>query len=151
MYQFILFIHSWLRWFLLLLAIIVIIRAFYGWIGNKDFTISDNKSTIYLVALFHIQLLIGLILYFFLSPITTGALHDFGMAMKYPALRYWAVEHIFIMLLSIIIAQIGRIQIKKAHADRAKFRSSAIYFTLALVLIISRIPWTEAERMIRGF
>jgi hypothetical protein len=150
MYPFLLFIHSWLRWILLLLAVVVIIRAFYGWIENKDFTGTDNKSTIYLVALFHLQLVIGLILYFFLSPITTGAFQDFGMAMKYSALRYWAVEHIFIMLLSIVIAQVGRVQIRKAHADRSKFRNSAIYFTLALVLILSRIPWTESSRMIRG-
>jgi hypothetical protein len=150
MYPFLLFLHSWLRWVLLLLAVFVIIRAFYGWMGNKDFTGADNKSTLFLVALFHLQLVIGLVLYFFLSPITTGALQDFGMAMKYGALRYWAVEHIFIMLLSIVIAQIGRIQIKQAHADRAKFRNSAIYFTLALVLILSRIPWTESSRMFRG-
>jgi uncharacterized protein YacL len=150
MYQFTLFIHSWLRWILLLLALIVIIRAFYGWFGNKDFLRADNTSTLLLVSLFHIQLVLGLILYFFLSPITKGAFQDFGAAMKDSQLRYWAVEHIFIMILSIIIAQIGRIRIKKGHSDQAKFRSSAIYFTLAVVLIISRIPWNETARMFRG-
>jgi hypothetical protein len=151
MYTFLLFLHSWLRWILLLLAVAVIVRSFYGWMSNRYFTGTDNRSTVYLVALFHLQLIIGLILYFFLSPITTGAFQDFGMAMKYGAIRYWAVEHIFIMILSIAIAQIGRIQIKKTHSDRAKFRNSAIYFTLALVLILSRIPWTEPSRMFRGF
>jgi hypothetical protein len=151
MYPILLFIHSWLRWILLLTAVFVIIRAFYGWINNRDFTNTDNKSTIYLVALFHLQLLIGLLLYFFFSPITTGAFEDFGMAIKYSSIRYWAVEHIFIMLLAIIIAQIGRIQIKKANADRVKFRNAAIYFSLALILILSRIPWNETSRLFRGF
>jgi hypothetical protein len=150
MYQFTLFIHSWLRWLLLVLAIVVIIRAFYGWFGNRDFLKTDNTSTLILISLFHIQLILGLLLYLFLSPITKGAFQDFGVAMKDSQLRYWAVEHIFIMILSIIIAQIGRIRIKKAHSDRAKFRSSAIYFTLAMVLIISRIPWNETTRMFRG-
>jgi len=150
MYQFTLFLHSWLRWILLILAVMVIIRAFYGWIGNKDFLKADNTSSLILVSLFHVQLLLGLILYFFLSPITKGAFQDFGNAMKDSQLRYWAVEHIFIMILSVIIAQIGRIQIKKAHSDQAKFRSSAIYFTLAIVLILSRIPWNESARFFRG-
>lgn len=151
MYPILLFIHSWIRWILLLVAVFVILRGFFGWIKYSDFTNADNKSTIYLLALFHLQLVIGLLLYFFFSPITTGAFEDFGMAMKYSSIRYWAVEHIFIMLLAIIIAQIGRIKIKKANSDRAKFRNSAIYFTLAIILILSRIPWTETSRLFRGF
>lgn len=150
MYPFVLFLHSWLRWILLIFLLGVIIRSFYGWIENKDFSKRDNASTIILVSLFHIQLLLGLILYFILSPITKSVFHDFGAAMKDNYLRYWAVEHIFIMILSVIIAQIGRIKIKKAYADRAKFRNGAIYFTLAMVLIISRIPWNETTRMLRG-
>jgi hypothetical protein len=150
MYPIVLFLHSWLRWILLIFLAVVILRLFYGWTLNKDFSRKDDRSTLFLVALFHIQLLLGLILYFFLSPITKAAFHDFGAAMKDSYLRYWAVEHIFIMILSVIIAQIGRIRIKKAHSDRAKFRNGAIYFTLSMVLIISRIPWNEAARMFRG-
>lgn len=150
MYHFVLFLHSWLRWILLIFLVIVIIRSFYGWFQNQHFSRGDDRSTLILLALFHTQLLLGLILYFFLSPVTQAAFHDFGTAMKDSYLRYWAVEHVFIMLFSIIIAQIGRIRIKKAHGDKAKFRNGAIYFTLALVLIISRIPWNEAGRMFRG-
>ncbi len=145
MYYTTLFIHSWLRWFLLIGLLIVIVRSIYGWTGNRDFQKWDNISSISLVALFHIQLVIGLILYLFLSPITTGAFQDFGAAMKDSQMRYWAVEHIFIMLLSIVIAQIGRIQIKKSHADKNKFKNSTIYFLLALVLMLSRIPWDQAR------
>jgi len=150
MYQFTIFIHSWLRWILLILALIVIIRAFYGWFGNRDFLKVDNTSTLILISIFHLQLVIGLLLYIFLSPITQGAFQDFGTAMKDSQMRYWAVEHIFIMILSIAIAQIGRIQIKKTHADKGKFRNSAIYFTLAFLLIVSRIPWDQGYRLIRG-
>lgn len=151
MYHFVLFLHSWLRWVLLIFLAVVIIRFLYGWIQNKGFNKQDNRSTIFLVVLFHIQLLLGLTLYFILSPLIKGAFHDFGAAMKDNHLRYWAIEHIFIMALSVVIAQIGRIKIKKAHADRAKFRNGVIYFILAMVLIISRIPWSEAGRMFRGF
>lgn len=151
MYPFVLFLHSWLRWILLIFLTVVIIRSFYGWFQHQHFTRGDDRSTVILLSLFHTQLLLGLILYFFLSPITKAAFHDFGAAMKDSYLRYWAVEHFFIMLFAVIIAQIGRLRIKKAHDDLAKFRNAAIYFTLAMVLIISRIPWNEPGRMFRGF
>jgi heme A synthase len=151
MYHFVLFLHSWLRWVLLIFLAVVIIRFLYGWIQNKNFNQQDNRSTIFLIVLFHIQLLLGLMLYFILSPLIKGAFHDFGAAMKDNHLRYWAMEHIFIMVLSVVIAQIGRIKIKKAYSDRAKFRNGVIYFILAMVLIVSRVPWSEAGRMFRGF
>lgn len=150
MYHFILFIHSWIRWIILILGIIVILRSFYGWIGKKDYTRLDNRSSVILLGFFHLQLLLGLLLYLFLSPITKTVFQDFSAAMQNNTLRYWGVEHVFIMLLAIVIAQLGRIRIKKAHADKNKFRNSAIYFTLALMLIVSSIPWNQAERLFRG-
>jgi hypothetical protein len=72
------------------------------------------------------------------------------MAMKDSQLRYWAVEHIFIMIFSIVIAQFGRIRIKKAHSAINKHRNAAIYFTMAFILILSRIPWDQSIRLFRG-
>jgi len=150
MYTFLIFIHSWLRWILLILGLIVIIRSYIGWFGNKNYLKSDNTLSVVLVSLFHIQLILGLLLYFIYSPIVRSAFQDFGMSMKDSQLRYWAVEHIFIMLFSIIIAQIGRIRIKKAHSAINKHRNAAIYFTLAFILILSRIPWDQSARLFRG-
>jgi hypothetical protein len=151
MYEILLFIHSWLRWILLLLGIIVIIRSYVGWFGNKNYLKSDNTMSVSLVVVFHIQLVIGLLLYFIFSSITQSTFQNFGLAMKDSQLRYWAVEHIFIMVLSVVIAQIGRIQIKKTHSNTNKHRNSAIYFTMALILVLSRIPWDQAIRLFRGF
>lgn len=150
MYQVILYTHSWLRWVLLLLAIYVIAKSIIGWSGNKNFTTRDDLLSILLISLFHTQLVLGLLLYFFYSPITLPAFSDFGAAMKNSYVRYWAVEHIFIMILSVVIAQVGRIMIKRSHSDRGKFRNSVIYFLLALILILSRIPWTDSARFFRG-
>ena len=150
MYTFLIFIHSWLRWVVLLLGLVVIIRSYIGWFGNKNYLKSDNTLSIVLVALFHTQLILGLLLYFFFSPIIKSAFQDFGLAMKDSQLRYWAVEHIFIMILSIGIAQFGRIRIKRVHTAVGKHRNAAIYFTMAFILIISRIPWDQAVRLFRG-
>ena len=150
MYSTLIFIHSWLRWVLLILGLIVIIKAYIGWIGNKKYSASDDTMSISLIALFHTQLIIGLLLYIFFSPLIKSAFQDFGVAMKDSQLRYWAVEHSFIMILSIFIAQFGRIRIKKAHSALNKHRNAAIYFTMALILILSRIPWDQATRLFRG-
>ena len=150
MYSTLLFIHSWLRWALLLVGIIVIIRAFTGWFGKKDYLKSDDALSISLIALFHIQLILGLLLFLFFSPIVNTALQNFSAAMKDQQLRFWTLEHSSIMILSIFIAQFGRIKIKKASLAVDKFRNEAIYFTLAYILILSRIPWDQNVRMFRG-
>ena len=150
MYTFLIFLHSWLRWILLILGLIVIIRSYIGWFGDKSYLKSDNTMSVILVSIFHIQLVLGLLLYFIYSPIVRSAFQDFGMAMKDSQLRYWAVEHIFIMIFSIIIAQVGRVKIKKADSAINKHKNAAIYFTLAFILILSRIPWDQSVRMFRG-
>jgi len=150
MYSLLIFMHSWLRWILLLLGIIVIIKSYIGWFGNKTYLKSDRSMSIILVALFHTQLILGLLLYFLYSPLVNSAFQNFGAAMKDSQLRYWAVEHSFLMILSIMIAQFGQIRIKKSHAAIAKHRNAAIYFTMAFILIISRIPWDQTVRLFRG-
>jgi hypothetical protein len=150
MYSLLIFLHSWLRWILLILGLIVLVKSYIGWFGNKNYLKSDNTMSIILVAIFHIQLILGLLLYFFYSPLVKSAFQDFGLAMQDSQLRYWAVEHIFIMILSIVIAQFGRIRIKKVHQAVGKHRNAAIYFSMAYILILSRIPWDQAERLFRG-
>lgn len=93
----------------------------------------------------HLQILIGLLLYFFYSPITTSALKDMGLAMKVAEIRFWAVEHIFIMVVAVIIAQIGSIRVKKSSVSSKKFKLQAIFYGIALALILSRIPWTDGR------
>ncbi|MFC2125589.1 hypothetical protein ACFLU5_12330 [Bacteroidota bacterium] len=150
MYNIFLFLHSWLRWLALVLLLVASIRAIYGLIEKKTFTNKDDKITLVAVSLLHLQLLFGVILYSILSPLTKAAFSNFSAAMKDGLLRYWAVEHIFVMLLSVAIAQIGRIMIKRSKTDTAKFKNELIYFLFAFILIISRIPWDEPVRMLRG-
>jgi hypothetical protein len=150
MYSVLIFLHSWLRWILLIVGLIVIIKSYAGWFSNKNYLKSDNTMAVILVALFHTQLILGLLLYIFFSPIMQSAFQDFSAAMKDSQLRYWAVEHIFIMLLSIGIAQYGRIRIKKVNLAVSKHRNAAIFFTTAIILVVSRIPWDQAGRMFRG-
>lgn len=140
-YEIFLQAHSGLRWLVLVLAVIVIVKSMMGMFGRPKYTKLDNILAASYVGTMHLQFLIGLILYLFLSPLTATAFQDFGAAMKNPELRFWAVEHLVIMLLAIVLAQVGRSISKKKPEDRIKFRFQAIFFALSLLFLVVGIPW----------
>lgn len=141
MYQIVQTLHSYNRWLVMLMILAVLFRSYSGWLGKKPFEKPDNLFSVILLALTHTQLLLGLLLYFFLSPTTQKAFEDFGAAMKDGNLRFYAVEHIFIMLIAVVLIQLGRTFSKKAVADVDKHKKLAIFTTIALVLIIAGIKW----------
>lgn len=140
MYTGMLHLHNLLRYAIVILLIWAVVKSFIGWFGKKEYTAADNKVSLFLLISAHLQLLIGLVLYF-MSPVVETALNDFGGAMKDPILRFWGVEHIASMVIGIAIITLGRIMAKKGKTDATKFRRQAIYFLLAMVLIFSAIPW----------
>lgn len=148
-YTFFLFLHSWIRWFILIVGLLAIIFSLMGWTGKKPFTSRDNGISAAFMGLLHLNLLIGLVLYIFLSPYTQSAFNDFGAAMKNSELRFWAVEHILINIIAIAVAQVGRIKAKKAVSDIAKHKTTFIFYTIAFILLLSRIPWGETARLFR--
>ena len=143
MYQLFNSLHSYLRWILLLLLVIVVVKALLGWLGKKPFEKLDNTLSVSLLGATHLQALLGLILYFFLSPITQSAFGDFGAAMKDKYLRFYAVEHLTIMLLAVVMIQLGRTLSKKAIGDQSKHKKLLIYTAIGLVLVLAGIPWDK--------
>lgn len=141
-YSILLEAHSGLRWLVLLLAVVVIFKSLAGMFSGLKYGKTDNILAASYVGTLHLQVLLGLILYFFLSPITTGSIFsDFGSAMKNPELRFWAVEHISMMILAVIAAQIGRSKAKKESRDAVRFRIQVIAFGISILLILFAIPW----------
>jgi hypothetical protein len=140
MYDILLISHSWLRWIVLLLFILVIVKSYTGWKSSRVYTANDKKWNTFFIAGMHLQALIGLILYF-TSPMMKAILSDMGGSMKEGSLRFWSVEHIFGMVLALIIAQVGSIKSKKQTNDSDKFRTAFTYYSIALVLILIMIPW----------
>ncbi len=133
-------LHNLLRYVVVILLIIAVVKSFIGWFGKRPYTEADNKISLFLFISAHLQLVIGLVLYF-ISPVVEIALANFGESMKVPELRYWGIEHISSMIIGIVIITLGRIMAKKGKTDSAKFRRQAVYFVLAMVLIFSAIPW----------
>jgi hypothetical protein len=141
MYGLVLLIHSWLRWAVLLAGMVAAARGIGGWRRRKPWTLRDERAGLWFTIALDIQMLLGLLLYFALSPITRAALGDIGAAMANSALRFWAVEHVVGMIAGVAFAHIGRTRIHKTGDDGRRHRLAAIFFTLALLAIVISIPW----------
>ena len=141
MYTGFLHLHDVLRWLLLVSLAVTLVKYLAGWFGNKPWKKTDNILGIVFTSLMDLQLLTGLVLYFFLSPITKLALSDFGGAMKNADLRFYAVEHFAMMLIAVVLVHIGRAKSKKAKTDQGKFKIASIFFLISLVLMVLAIPW----------
>lgn len=141
MYTPIIIIHNILRWIIVLAGLAATIKAFIGWAQKKEWTLLDNRLSLVFTIALDVQFLLGLILYLFLSPLTKSAFEDFGAAMANGGLRFFAVEHAIIMLIALVLAHVGRARAKRVPDDATKFRNTAIFFTVTLVLIFVGIPW----------
>ncbi|HEY3372072.1 MAG TPA: hypothetical protein VGK10_14550 [Prolixibacteraceae bacterium] len=143
MYSGFLQVHDILRWLLLFVLVITLVKYIAGWMGKHPWKKVDNFLGIAFTSLMDLQLLIGLGLYFFLSPLTEIARADMGAAMKNADLRFYAVEHFAIMLAAVVVVHIGRAKSKKAEYSAGKFKIASIYFLIALALILGGIPWSR--------
>jgi cytochrome c biogenesis factor len=154
MYSAFLMIHNLLRWVVLLLAILVVVRAVLGVTGRREWAAADQTAGQWFGRMMDLQLLLGLVLYTFLSPFVRDAFADFGAAMRNPPLRFFAVEHLVGMIVAVALVHIGTARIKKAKDAAQRHKSALIFYALALVIMLLSIPWpgTAGGRpLLRGF
>ncbi len=135
-----LLLHSWNRWLILIAGIIVMAAAIKGLSSKSAYSNFQKKWALVFLSSLHLQLLVGLVLYFFLSPVTIQALSNFGAAMKDPVLRFFAVEHAFVNVIAIALAQTGSILVKRRADSAAKHKQTLIWTGIAFFLILLMIP-----------
>ncbi|HEY6362526.1 MAG TPA: hypothetical protein VIX63_15540 [Vicinamibacterales bacterium] len=140
MYALTLVLHSWLRWVVVVLGVIAVIRAIGGRSG-RPWTRTDGTIVKSFGITLDIQFLLGILLYAWLSPITWVAFADFGGAMRNAGLRFWAVEHLLGMVIAVALVNVGRVKIRKAADDSRKHKLAAIYFGVGLIILLASIPW----------
>lgn len=136
MYHFIQKFHSGWAYLALVLLFIATANSLYGYLTKKEFTAKDRKIALFGLIGVHIQLVVGLILYF-VSPLGSAS---FGQ-MKDSALRLTSLEHPLINLIAIALITIGWSKHKKAATSEAKFKVLSFLYAIGLLLILSRIPW----------
>ena len=124
MYEGLLHAHSGLRWILLIALVVAVIQAF----GKEP----NRKVALWAMILFHVQLLLGLVLYFFLSPRTK----DFNIDMKDAVSRFYGVEHFSMMIIAAILITAGYSALKKSKLSRYKW-----LYLIGLVVLLAGIPW----------
>ena len=128
--------HSGLRWVLLALLLGAIFSTVGGLSGNKSFTDGVRKTALFALIVTHVQLILGLILYFISPKVQFGA-----ETMSDSTLRFFAVEHIFMMVVAVILITLGYSRMKRGASDGAKYKSVFWFYLIGLVLILGGMPW----------
>jgi hypothetical protein len=141
--------HSLLRYFILIALVVVIVNSLLGMMNRKPFGKWDNKFSLYLLIFTHMQLLVGIALY--LVNLSQSRLVQFNAnTMKNDGLRYWSVEHLFGMLVAIVLITIARISSKKLTDDTAKHKRLFILNLLALAIVVITISLGDRGLLTMG-
>ena len=130
--------HSFLAYIVLALLFFAAINAISGLISKRLFTAKDLRLSLFAMILSHMQLLVGLILYF-VSPLGSSALGN----MSDKALRLTSLEHPLINVIALALITIGWSKHKKEESHNGKYKKIAVFYTIGLVLILSRLPWAN--------
>jgi hypothetical protein len=137
MYYFIQKFHSGWAYIALLVLVVAVVTFFSGMFSKTEFTSANRKIGLIALIVIHIQLLVGLILYF-VSPLGFASLGQ----MSDKALRLTSLEHPLINIIAIALITIGWSKHKKLVTSASKFKTFSIFYGLGLLLILSRIPWS---------
>ena len=141
MYSLLKNIHSYWAYLVLLVLILGILNAIVGKIKGKDFESKDLRLSLFGLIFSHIQLLIGLILYFVSPWFDQWSNLGMGGVMKDAQARLYLVEHPFTNILAIVLITMGWSLHKRQSDPGKKFLRIALFYGLGLLLLLSRIPW----------
>lgn len=142
MYDIVISLHSYWAYLVLLVLIIATANAIIKTLGDKEYEANDFRKSLFTLIVSHIQLLIGLVLYF-VSPRLELWSELGGKVMSNSVARLYLVEHPFINIIAVALITIGYSKHKKKLTSKAKLKTIAIFYTIALVLFLSRIPWSS--------
>lgn len=140
LYHFVLLAHSWLRWAVLLAAVVACARSFLAWRSGRGWSRTDERLHVVLVSVLDLQLLLGLALYVALSPFSRAFFEDFRLGMADPVVRFFGVEHVLAMVIAIAVVHVGRVRSKRVDGAR-RHRVVWVSTLIALLLIFLSIPW----------
>ena len=131
-------LHSYWAYLALIILTLATVNAIMGFTSKREFKDKDLRISLFTLIVMHIQLLIG-VGWYFMSP--------WYKSMKLNGIdatnRLLAVEHPILMIFAIILITIGWSKHKKKTSDTAKFKTIAIFYVIALLLVLSRIPWSQ--------
>ncbi|MFN4762178.1 hypothetical protein ACKGJN_03550 [Gillisia sp. Q332] len=141
MYETVQFIHSYWAYLVLIVLIIASVNSIVGYVSNKEYGAANFRIALFTLIASHIQLLIGIVLYFVSPHFRKFSEIGMGEVMKDSISRLYLVEHPLIMIIAIVLITMGYSKHKGKLTSKPKFKLLAIFYSIALILMLSRIPW----------
>jgi hypothetical protein len=132
------FLHGLLRWFVIAGGVYAIARAVRA---RGTWGRAEERASLPFMATLDLQVTIGLTMYLVTSPLAQAARADMAASMKDSVMRFWAVEHVFAMVLAFVLVHVGRVLVKRAGEGAAKRRRALWSFGVALFVILVSTPW----------
>ncbi len=136
-------LHSGWAYITLIILIFAVVNAVIGLTSKKEFKDKDLRISLFTLIIAHLQLIIGFIAYFVSAQFAYVLDNGMGAAMKEPEIRLFVIEHPLMMILAIVLITMGFSKHKKQTTDMGKFKTVALYYGIALVFVLSRIPWSQ--------
>ncbi len=134
-------LHSYWAYLVLLVVVLATFNAIIKLLGKKSFQPQDFRISLFALIVMHLQLLIGIVLYFVSPYFDAFSNEGMGEIMKNSTLRLYLIEHPLTMILAVALLTVGYSKHKKKLSSSKKFRVLAIFYTISLILLLSRIPW----------
>ncbi|AKQ63757.1 hypothetical protein A176_000669 [Myxococcus hansupus] len=154
LYSVVLLLHSWLRWGVVVLGAFALGKSLWGWMRGREWTAVDRRVQVAFVSAFDLQMLLGMTLYFALSPLTPRSFEAFRMNMGISQLRFFGLDHPLMMLLALTAAHAASAMSRRDGPAQQRHRTWAIGLLIAALLIAFAIPWpamSVGRPLIRGF
>ncbi len=134
MYPVVLFLHNLVRWIVLIIAVVALVRAYLGWLQLREWTEADRRVGVFFTSALDTQLLLGIVLVLLRGISTLGTT---------------LYEHVIPMIVAVIIVHMGSAMVKRTAEAVHKHRRAALWYTLGFLIVLLSIPW--AQPLIRGF
>ncbi|MFT5999843.1 MAG: heme A synthase [Neolewinella sp.] len=128
--------HSGLRWVVLILLVLAILNAFGKRRGGSVYPGKDKLALFAMISV-HVQLLIGLVLYLWLSPLVSFE----GDIMGNSVARFYTVEHLLGMVIGIVLITMGYVKAKRQAELNKGWKTIGVFYLIGLVVVFASIPW----------
>ena len=133
-------VHNVLRWVILILALWTLYRAYRGWLGRRSWRAQDTLAGRLLTIGFDVQLLVGLFVAV-LSPLVQAAVQDMSTIGASDVIRFFAAEHIPVMVVAWILVHVTSVVSKRAEDETKRHQRAAIGYSVALAMVLLVTPW----------
>ncbi|WP_452220041.1 hypothetical protein [Lacinutrix salivirga] len=141
MYPTVKMLHSYWAYLVFIVLVLATLSALYKTFTNKEYSFKDFRLSLFTLIVSHIQLLIGIVLFFAADYLSIISEIGMGEVMKNSTLRSNIIEHPLTMIIAVALITIGYSKHKKKLLSKPKLKTIAIFYTIALILVIAKMPW----------